>query len=116
MEHRGVEIVNGGFAPNRPITEFIGLSVNGPGCDSGTSQPDGKAERIVITTITTLSKRCPAKFSGPHHQRFFQQPTLVEVLEQPGNRLVGCQGIFAVVFLQVAVSVPTVISRYLRTG
>ena len=51
----------------------------------------------------------PTELAAPHDQRLFEQPALLEILQQPRDRQVGRPGVLRVVGHQVAVGVPVVV-------
>ena len=58
-----------------------------------------------------LGERRAAELAGPDHQRRFQQAARLQVLEQPGDRLIDGRALSSWPFLQVAVLVPAVVRR-----
>ena len=70
---------------------------------------------MVIATVAAAQRRAgfdhgrPPKFSPPHNQRLFQQPPLLEIVDQAGNRFVSGPGMMVVILLQVSMGVPIVV-------
>ena len=62
--------------------------------------------RIVIAAVAALRHRQPAELRAPDHQRGIEQAALLQVLQQPGDRLIGHAAHLLVVADQVLVRVP----------
>ena len=93
MEHRGVEIVQVDGALDRFITEFVGHAVGQAAARPAAGQPGRKACAVVIAADDFLSAEhlCvgrASEFAGPQHQRLFQQPSPLQVVQQCRDRLV----------------------------
>src|SRR5688572_33213856 len=43
----------------------------------------------MLAAFVALHHRSAAKFTRPNHQRRFQETTLLEIRQKPGNRLIG---------------------------
>ena len=64
--------------------------------------------RIVVAAgfLGLLGDRQAAEFAAPDHQSIVEQPSLAEIGEQAGERLVGFSGKLFVIPLDIDVSIP----------
>jgi len=89
---------------------FIGGAVSHTGLDAGAGEPDGEAVRMVIAAVLAaralFQSRRAAELGAEDDERFVQQTTLFQVLEQCADRLVGFLGETAMVHFDVVVIVP----------
>jgi len=95
VQDRGMQVVHVDLVFHRLGTKLIGRSIAKPGLDPTACQPGGKATRVVVPPGTiVLGIGCTAKLRSPPDNRVLQQPSLVQVLKQAGNRLVHSKGMF----------------------
>ena len=59
----------------------------------------------MVSTVAIFGHRCSAEFATPDDQGIFQQVTLLQILDQSGNRLIHVFGLVGV-RLDVAVIIP----------
>ena len=62
----------------------------------------------MVAAVVALGRRGPAELGAEDDQRVVQQPPLLQVAQQAGDRLVDLLGVRGVVVAQVAVGVPVV--------
>ena len=113
-EHRRVQIVDMDPVLDSPVTEFVGRAVGHSAFDSPTGQPNAEAPMIVVASeqgiagagLAQLDGGRAAELAAAKHQGLVQQPSLLEIGEQGGDRLVTLPRQLAVVLLQVRVGVP----------
>src|SRR5262245_24290692 len=91
---------------DRVEAEFVGGAVCHSPANSAPGQPYRKSVRMVIATVRALSAWRPSELGGPDDQRLVEQSALLQILEQPADRLIylGARG--GVARLQRAVRVP----------
>ena len=88
------------------IAPFICRTVEHPGPHASACHPNTESILIVITFIAALCKWSAAKFSCPYHKWSVEQAALLQVLKQPGDRLINCKSIIAVMPDDPVMSVP----------
>jgi len=88
LQDRGVDV--GDIVPvlYGVETDFIRHSMDDAPFDSTAGHPDGKTVDVVIASIGTLRSWRLAEFAGKQHNGRIQQATLLQVLQQAGDRLV----------------------------
>ena len=98
-----VDAINGGL-----VADLVGFAVANAALHATASHPGTKAMRIVIAAwfVTQLCDWQSSKLAAPNHQSIVQQPALLEIGKQCGNRLVGLTGELAVVTFDINVAVP----------
>src|SRR5579859_2943491 len=81
--------------------EFVGRAVNRPAFDSAARQPHGEPERIVIAAVlratgarADLHHGRAAELRSANHERVFQKPAGLQILDHGGERLIGIMGVF----------------------
>ena len=116
MQHRGVHVVDIELVLHRTVAELVSRTVGDAGLGPAAGHPNGEAKRVVIAAIAALRERRAAKLTGPHNKRVLQHAARFQVAQQPGNRLVGCAGVVAMIFLQATVGVPAVVAADPRAG
>src|SRR5205809_923067 len=84
------------FTANGAIANFISLAITITLPDSGTRHPDRKCFSMVISafkrhflSFPVFLHRGPSEFSTPNYQRFFQQPTLLQVQYQCSDAFIN---------------------------
>ena len=106
VQQRRVEIVDVHFLLGSVPAEVVGGSVSESREDTGPSEAEGVAVRMMLTPISALTGGGSAEFTAPNDQRIVKQPTCLEGRQERANRLVGCGSIFAVALFEFAVLVP----------
>ena len=75
------------------VAQFVGLANRCACFDAATGHQNREAEWVVITAFfsridasSNLMHWRSTKFTGPNHQRFIQQTSLFQILNQTGRR------------------------------
>ena len=108
MQHRGVQVMHPTNLVHRPVAELVRGADDAATANPAAGHPHREPERIVVTTIGSLGKRSPPKFSGPHEQRRIQQAAPLKIQDQRRDGLIDRTGVGCVPGLQVAVLIPAV--------
>ena len=108
VQDRRVQVVDVDGVDGGGVADLVGLAVADAALDAAAGHPDGEAVRVVVAAglLAGLGDRQAAELAAPDHQRLVEQPALVEVGQQAGDRLVGLAGELLVVPLDVGVAVP----------
>ena len=101
VEEGGVQVVNLQFVFDGVVPVFIGRPVRLSSLDASPRQPHGEAKRVVVTAISRLGHGRPSEFSTPHDECLIEQPTCLEIGQQPRDRAIDRQGVFGMPFEQV---------------
>ena len=67
-------------------SQFVGRSVHGALLDASTGQPDREAVGVMIASVGVFGTGGASELGTPDDQRFVEQASLFEVLEQTGDR------------------------------
>ena len=88
--------------------QFVGLAHADTTLDATAGHPHREAIRVVVPAGALGVFGCwlSSEFTAPDNQRLLEQSTLLQVVDQTGDRLVGFQGVHVMVAFQVAVSIP----------
>ena len=82
MQQRRVQVVHVDFPLQRLKAELVGGTKRKARPEAATSQPHGKAHRVVVTTgAIVLRVGRSSKLAAPPDDRVFQKPTLFQVGE-----------------------------------
>src|SRR5437764_1500242 len=94
MEPLDMEPVRDGGA-----AELVGLADAGAPLDAAAGQPHREAVRVVISAgaLLELGGGLAAELAPPDDQGLVEQAAALEVLDQPGDGLVGVAGVLGVV-------------------
>ena len=106
VQDRGVPVVDVHRVLDRLVAELVGRPVGQPAPDAAAGHPDGEPLAVVVAAVGGLAVRRAAELAGPDDQRIFQQPPLLQVGEQPGDRPVHGPDEGAVRLFDVVVGVP----------
>ena len=98
--------------------KFIAFSQRHAGLGTSSRHPHRERIGMMVSTIiaTALDHRCPSKLSAPNHQRVFEQPSLLEILEQCRASLIGILAILFKIIDQVAVLIPSFVKELDKGG
>src|SRR5438034_1029711 len=91
VESRGVDVGDVVAILDGVESYLVRGTVNDTAFDAAACHPGAESLRVVIAS-RLLRARSPAKLRAPDHQRILQQTTLLQVLNQSGDRLVGLRG------------------------
>ena len=108
VEHGGVQVLDVQPLGDGGCAELVGLAKAGAPLDPAAGHPHREAVSVVVAAgpLGVLGGGLAAELAAPDHQGLVEQAAPLQVLEQPGDRLVGTAGVVVVVVLEVAVSVP----------
>ena len=111
LKDRGVEVLDVEPVGDRAPASSSVCPTLTPAFDPAACHPHGEAIGVVVAAGArgVLGGRLPAELAAPDHQRLVQQAAMLEVLKQPGDRLVGAAGVIGVILNQVAMGVPIVV-------
>ena len=101
VQDRGVQVLDVEAVFHSLRSEFIGGSDGGATLDTSTCHPHRETVGVVVApgAFGVLCCRLTTKFTAPDHQRLIQHPAILEILEEPGDGLVGGAGVLVVVEL-----------------
>src|SRR5690606_15518286 len=114
-QHRGVQVVDVNAIFDRLEAELVRGTVSLPAPRTTAGHPDREAVMVVVAAVDLalvrallrkLDRRCTAELTAPKHERFFEQPALLEVFEQRADRLIALLGQIAVSNFEVVVAIP----------
>ncbi len=114
--HRGVEVVHVHRVLDDVVAELVGLAVDMAAFDAAAGHPEAEATGVVVATVGVLGDlalaiRGAAEFAAPDHERIFQQPALLEVLDERRRSLVGLLALALDAAGQTAVLVPALVEE-----
>lgn len=95
VEKSGLEIVHVNFVFDGIEANVVGCPVSDAGFDSSTRHPDGEGVGVVVAaplfaiSHLTLQEGRASEFSTPDHKGVIEEPSLFEILNESGGRLVG---------------------------
>src|SRR5438132_127125 len=96
MQDGGVPIGDADFVFNGGEANVVGGAVGDAALDAAAGHPDGEAVRAVAAAVVAdfqvgcqFVDRQPAKFAAPENERFVQETTLTQIVQQRGRRFVG---------------------------
>src|SRR6266851_608731 len=108
VQDGGVHIVNMHAILDGVVAEFIGCAIYKPGLHASARHPHRVAVRIVIPAVAKLRPRRAPELPRPDYERILEQTSGLQVLQQPGDRLIDFGGIFWMLFCDLEMMVPTV--------
>ena len=101
----GARVVITGRKPDKLATVKAEIEKVGGACDTHTFDiREEEQVRAAVAAIVHLWR--PAEFAAQDHQRRFQQPTLVEILEQGRYRIIDFGEVVLVALLEIPVMIP----------
>ena len=110
MENRRMNIMHGCPVHCGMVANLIGFSVVCSSLDAAARHPHCEAKWVVVTTIASLFLWRAPELATPDNEGFIQETALLEILEQPCDRLICCRAVLVVVGRQVAMSMPCVVT------
>src|SRR5262245_7018592 len=102
------------------VAEIVRLAY----CDSRIDCPAGKPDRetalVMVPPVICLGQpalriNCATEFSAPDDQRVVEHPSLFQIHNQSGGRLISVLGLFRDVFRQIPVLVPAPVEELNET-
>lgn len=90
VQQSGVEVVRVNSSVDWKNSMLVGRAVHHPSFDASTCHPRREAEVMVLSSgvIGHGVERSPAKLGGPDDKGAFEHATLLQVGEEPSNRLI----------------------------
>jgi len=79
VKERGVQIIDPHDLLDRTVAEVVRSAVHVAFFEPAAGHPQRKAMPVVIAAILALRNRQAAKYAGPEHDGFIEQPALLEV-------------------------------------
>src|SRR5688500_10739414 len=96
--------------------QLVGRAVDRAPFDAAAGQPDREALGMMVAAVAPGGMRRATELAGPDDQCPVKEAAGLEVLDQPGDRLIGVEGVFLVTLLQVAMLVPRAVRRARRAS
>jgi len=106
MQDRGVDVGDVMAVFDGVEAQLVGRAVGDAPLDATAGHPDREAEGMMVAAVASLRARGAAKLGRPDHDRVVEQTTLLEVGQEPGDRLVDLGTLRGMVLPQAAVGVP----------
>jgi len=121
MQDRGIHVVNVDGIPHDIVAEIICLTVNQSRLNSATGHPDTEAPWMVIASVVFLGQvplavNRPAELAAPNDKRVFQQPALLQVLDERPAGLVDVAALIRQISTHVAMLIPTTVKNLHETN
>src|SRR5262245_28212767 len=91
------------------VAHFVRGTVDDAAFDAAPRHPCGLTLRVMIAPGRVLRPGSAAEFTGPGHQGLIEQATLLQILDEAGDRFVGGATEWRVSF-HVAVGIPGAIA------
>src|SRR6185295_15260267 len=113
VQQSRMQIMHVHFVLGSGKAEFVRRAIDDATLQPSARQPSREAVRIVIAAvhhsgvraeIGQFHSRCAAELSAPKHDRIIEHPTLLQILEQGGNRLIALPGEAAMIRANVVVA------------
>jgi len=112
VQHRGLQIVDVDRVADRVPADRVGLAVGISTAYSTACHEERKGVWMMIATghariaDAVFSQWRPAKFAAANDQCFVEQPSLLQVLDQSGDRLVDHLGVVFELHIQFVMVIP----------
>ena len=94
VEDGGVEVVDSNPTFDGLEAELVGGSVDESSFHATAGHPHREAERVMVAAVAVLGDGCPAELAAPDHQGVVEQPSTLQVGQEPGDRLVDLLRVF----------------------
>ena len=91
MQNGRVQIVAGQRLDGAPAP-LVAFSVGHAALDAGAGEPGDRRAAVVIAPLGALAERMPAELGAEDDQRVLEQASLLEILQQGGDRLIDLLG------------------------
>src|ERR1051325_9161758 len=87
MQEGGLQVADGTLPLGDAVTQLIRCAIDDARFDSAPGHPNGETVRVMVApeenrAAPRLVHRRAAEFTAPDHERFLEQPPLLEVLDQ----------------------------------
>ena len=106
VQHGGVDVGDVVAVFDGVEAELVGRAVGDAPLDAAAGHPDREAERMVVAAVGSLRAGRAAELGRPDDDRLVEQAALLQIGQQPGDRLVDLGALRGVILPQVAVGVP----------
>lgn len=116
VEDCGAEIADGDFILNDIIGVVVRFAESGSALDSAPSHPGGEAFRVVIAAVVVAGKLAlpigsPAEFASKDDESIIKHASLLEVIDEPGARLIDVVSLATDFFGKSDVVVPATVEE-----
>src|SRR5688572_9265215 len=117
MHDGGVEIVDMDLVLRGIKAEFVGFAHCHAGLNAATCEPHRETIWMMIAAIAAaLDHGGAAEFAAPNDQRFIEQATLLQILNQRCRSLVSIFAILLQIAHEVAVLIPCFMKKLNETN
>ena len=110
MEDGRLQVVKVDALLGGVVAVIVRAAVGDARFDAGPGEEECHRVRIMVAPIITLANRRAAELCSPEDQRVLQQPSRLQIGEQPGNWFVDFAGDVTVIILQTTVGVPVTLT------
>ena len=89
IQHRGVQVMHVNHVLHRVVAQFVSVAVAETALDRTSGHPHRKALDVVIASgrsAAPLRHRRPPELAAEHDQGIFEQPAILQVLDERGGR------------------------------
>ena len=121
VKHGSMEIMHTYRILDGIVSEFICFAIHRSWFDSTACHPDAEALGMVVASVVgpinlTLTVIGATKFATPDHQRFIEQSSLLQVLDQACRSPVYVFCLHPHVIDQVAMGIPSLVIELYKTN
>jgi len=112
VQHRSLQIIDVDRVADRIPADLVGLAVSVATTHSAAGHEHRKGTRMVIAaghtrpTYAVFSQWGSAKFATADNQRFVEQPSLLQVVDQRPDWLINHRGVVFEALVQATVVIP----------
>ena len=89
VQNRGMQVGDMAAVGDGVVAEVVGGAVGLAALDAAAGEPDAEAIGVVVAAVLALGARGPAELATPDDERLVEQPALLQIGEQAGDRQVG---------------------------
>jgi len=121
VKHGSMEIMYTYRILDGIVAEFVCFSIDCSRFDSSTGHPDAEALGMVVASVVgpinlTLTVIGATKFATPDHQRFIEQSSLLQVLDQACRSPVYVFCLHPHIINEVAMGIPSLVIELNKTN